>query len=168
MLYLGHFQEWLKQNWMIVLPILLLHLLAWRQMILSRYDYLDPWKGGGFGMFSTSSNRFYHIHLISKEAFECAEPPEAYYHQLKKVQSYPSYLKLELAARALTAGNWVYDYKNDGAPPSLVMLKRNQPISHHHKMVPFDSVELQVFDFRFSKRAFTVEPQLLRKLKCLK
>jgi hypothetical protein len=44
------------QQWRTVLPVALLLTVAGVQVILTRTAGLSPWKGGGFGMFSTTDD----------------------------------------------------------------------------------------------------------------
>ena len=41
---------------LVILPILSLVLVALSQLVMSNFDVLSPWKGGGFGMFSSLKN----------------------------------------------------------------------------------------------------------------
>jgi hypothetical protein len=44
------------ERWRRLLPVALLVSVAYAQVILTRTDGLSPWKGGGFGMFSTTDD----------------------------------------------------------------------------------------------------------------
>ena len=45
-----------RQRWRTLLPVALLLTVACAQVILTRTAGLSPWKGGGFGMFSTTDD----------------------------------------------------------------------------------------------------------------
>jgi hypothetical protein len=45
-----------RQRWRTALPVALLLTVAGTQVILTRTAGLSPWKGGGFGMFSTTDD----------------------------------------------------------------------------------------------------------------
>jgi hypothetical protein len=45
-----------RQRWRTILPVALLVSVACVQIILTRTSGLSPWKGGGFGMFSTTDD----------------------------------------------------------------------------------------------------------------
>lgn len=45
-----------RQQWRTILPVALLVAVAAAQVILTRTSGLSPWKGGGFGMFSTTDD----------------------------------------------------------------------------------------------------------------
>ena len=72
---MNNISTFFKKNWPALIPVLILNLVALRQLNLKSVDYLSAWKGGGFGMFSKIHERFYHIHLIRQGSFECAVPP---------------------------------------------------------------------------------------------
>jgi hypothetical protein len=44
------------ERWRRILPVALLVSVACAQIVLTRTDGLSPWKGGGFGMFSTTDD----------------------------------------------------------------------------------------------------------------
>jgi hypothetical protein len=46
----------LRQQWRTLLPVALLLLVACTQLVLARTVGLSAWKGGGFGMFSTTDD----------------------------------------------------------------------------------------------------------------
>lgn len=45
-----------RQRWRTMLPVALLMAVAAAQVVLTRTSGLSPWKGGGFGMFSTTDD----------------------------------------------------------------------------------------------------------------
>jgi hypothetical protein len=45
-----------RQRWRTILPVALLMSVAGAQVVLTRASGLSPWKGGGFGMFSTTDD----------------------------------------------------------------------------------------------------------------
>ena len=50
------------------IPVVLLVVVAIVQTQLVRTAQLDPWKGGGFGMFSSQQASFRHTHVFVTEA----------------------------------------------------------------------------------------------------
>ena len=48
--------HWLGSAWRTMLPVALLVAVAAVQITLTRSAALSPWKGGGFGMFSTTDD----------------------------------------------------------------------------------------------------------------
>jgi hypothetical protein len=45
-----------RQRWRTLVPVALLMSVAGAQVVLTRVSSLSPWKGGGFGMFSTTDD----------------------------------------------------------------------------------------------------------------
>lgn len=153
--------------WPAFIPIILLNIVALRQIYLANVDHLDFWKGGGFGMFSRINSRFFHIHLLNRGAFECAMPSPDHMVEFKKIQYYPKYLLLENLTKKLTKKIWVYQNINQ-PQKSVTMIGKNNKLTAKDTIAKFDSVEIQVFDLAFNKQSFTLEPKLIRKIKYLK
>ena len=160
----------LKEHWAAFITPILLSLVSLNQIYLYNVDHLNRWKGGGFGMFSTIQERYIHIHLIKKNALECAEPHNDFRKKFSKVTNYPNYLALELLAKKLSTNLWVYNFDPDNPkkPTSVRMIGKKETLNAHDQLAAFDSVELQVFDISFNKSTFTVKPKLLRKIKYVK
>ncbi|RAP24931.1 hypothetical protein DID73_00055 [Candidatus Marinamargulisbacteria bacterium SCGC AG-343-K17] len=157
----------IKLFWPAFIPIVLLNIVALRQIYLSNVDHLDAWKGGGFGMFSRVHKRYYHIHLLNRGAFECAVAPDDYFTELHKIQYYPKYLSLEQLTKLLTKKLWVYN-NIKSKNKSVVMIGKNAKLRPGDKIAHFDAIEIQVFDMKFTKKSFTLEPKLIRKISYLK
>ena len=127
----------LKLFWPAFIPILILNLVAVRQIYLSNVDHLDAWKGGGFGMFSRIHKRFTHVHLLNRGAFECAVPSEDYASQFQKIKYYPKFLNLEQLTKELTKKIWVYENPN-GFQKNVIMIGKNNKLNPKDKIATFD------------------------------
>jgi hypothetical protein len=60
-------------RWSVLVPVMILLLVACVQLILVRTASLSPWKGGGFGMFSTtddSGRRYVRVYVTATERSE--------------------------------------------------------------------------------------------------
>ena len=160
----------IKNHWLGMIPVVLLYLVAFRQIYLHNYDQLNRWKGGGFGMFSKIEERFYHIHLIKKDALECAVPPNDFSRQLSKSMTYPNYLHLEKITRELTKNIWIYSEFDPTTrkPTSVEMLPQNKSLKASQKIAYFDSIELQIYKTKFNRKTLTMQPHLIRKMRTLK
>jgi len=89
-----------------LIPAILLVAIALNQIRLVYEHELDPWKGGGFGMFSTASaghSRHTHLFIVSQgEEFEVDLPDELSETELR-ARSLPNPGWLDRLARDLAA-----------------------------------------------------------------
>lgn len=95
----------LFQRFAPILPALALIAIAGQQIGLARFHDLDPWKGGGFGMFSTAEGAgARHTHLfVSRggDEFE-VDPPRALEGLDERLRVLPSEQRLGEYARELS------------------------------------------------------------------
>ena len=162
--------EFFKKYWIAFIPILILNIVALRQLYLQNTDYLNGWKGGGFGMFSKISERFIHIHLIDRNTFQCVKAHSDVAVKLDKISSYPNYLALENLAKLLTRKTWIeHNSINIGnTDKTIIMIGKNERLRQNDKPAKFQSLEVQIFDIKFDKRNFSIEPKLIRKMSFLR
>ena len=160
----------IKNNWVAYIPVAILFLVSLRQIYLHNYNFLNRWKGGGFGMFSTIEKRFTHIHLIKKGALECALRPRDFSKKLDQIEHYPSYISLEHLAKKLAKNIWVYSAfdANFNQPTSVEMVPLNKSIDGNSKIAQFDTLELQVYKVTFNRKSFTLNPVLIRRMQATK
>ena len=88
----------------------LLILVACFQMFSAYANDQSPWKGGGFGMFSTVDSpgaRFLKIYLVSENGEVAVRPPSRLSHLQQKVRTMPTQENLDLLARTLSEETWV-------------------------------------------------------------
>jgi hypothetical protein len=97
-------------------PVLLC-VIAGTQIYFARTTLLSPWKGGGFGMFSTVDSpaaRFLRIFLITKnEEIPILLPPDMNT-TAQQVRTIPTEAGLRNIARYVSRGQWVA-YQMDSA-----------------------------------------------------
>ena len=75
------------------LPVALLVLVALNQVYLAHTSHLSPWKGGGFGMFSTTDggpNRHLRIFLTGSFSRHEVHPPESLEDLAERAEALPS------------------------------------------------------------------------------
>ena len=87
-----------------LVPVLLLVGVALRQLVLHETHRISPWKGGGFGMFSTSEGGWTrHTHLFVREGDDEVEVdlPRALRDSERRLRALPSRERLEDFARRL-------------------------------------------------------------------
>jgi hypothetical protein len=91
----------------------LLTVVALIQMYEAREHDLSPWKGGGFGMFSTVDSpavRFFRIFLISGTQHVPVSIPDRLRSEARAVRTLPTPSRLNGLAEQIAAGTWVpYD-----------------------------------------------------------
>lgn len=91
----------------IVLAPLVLALLACTQIALVFAQGLSPWKGGGFGMFSTSDHGAFRIVRVVAVGPEGEEPVELGFEwdrRRRQVRDHPSEARLAALARDVARG----------------------------------------------------------------
>lgn len=90
-------------------PALLLVAVAGIQLTTAHVADLSPWKGGGFGMFSTvdrPENRLLSIELQTAGARFTAVVPESMERLAQQARAVPSDRRLEVVAEAAFDRNW--------------------------------------------------------------
>lgn len=91
-------------RWRPVIPAILLVVVALNQIRLVYEHDLDPWKGGGFGMFSTANGggaRHTHLFLSSPDGEVEVDPSEDLEDIEGRLRSLPTEAWLDQLARAL-------------------------------------------------------------------
>ncbi|PWT89785.1 MAG: hypothetical protein C5B54_08350 [Acidobacteria bacterium] len=129
-----------KAEILALIPVLLLLLVAGLQIYLARTANLSPWKGGGFGMFSTTdgiANRWVRVYVRAPERSE------------------ELVLKgdlADLAGRAqLFPGN-----------PQLERLAREIVRDQQQKKLPVDTVQIEVRRALYNRIDLHPTQQLIR------
>jgi hypothetical protein len=94
------------QRWSAALPAVLLTIVATTQIVLTRVTMLSPWKGGGFGMFSTLDGRPFRYARLFVRAPERSEElavPPSLEELVASVEILPGEAQLDRLARAVVA-----------------------------------------------------------------
>ena len=69
-----HSNSFFKLYWKYIVPVpIFMTLIVLNQLYLSYFMNLSHEFGGGYGMFTTISERFSHYHLTDAKSFNCAE-----------------------------------------------------------------------------------------------
>jgi hypothetical protein len=124
------------------LPVLLLVAVAAAQLVLARSEALNPWSGGGFGMFSTldhASRRHLHAFLLRPGLRREIVPPRALEREVSRLLTLPSRRRLRALADALA----------------------DTPVPDHG---PPLGVQVQVWSTRFDPETLTPSSAILREL----
>jgi hypothetical protein len=93
-----------------LVPPLLLISVATAQLITARTSLLTPWKGGGFGMFSTVDaphTRFLRIALETPDGDRRVSLPESWREEAAVLRAAPTQARVEALAATLASQTWV-------------------------------------------------------------
>lgn len=93
-----------KAKYFAFIPTFLLIVVACVQIYLARTANLTPWKGGGFGMFSTTdgnANRYLRIYISGPQRSEELQLKASMEDLATRAQMYPGNLQLENLAKAI-------------------------------------------------------------------
>jgi hypothetical protein len=108
-------------QWRVWLPAILLIVIAMVQIMLAKTAALSPWKGGGFGMFSTidgTAFRYVRIFVEGPERSEELEIAPSQEDAAARAELFPSDALLRRLAGAVAARE-----KRYGRPVSMVRLE---------------------------------------------
>ena len=92
----------LRSAWRTVLPVALLITVAAAQVTLARTSSLSPWKGGGFGMFSTTddaSRRWARVFVSAPGRSEEIAIPPSLEDAARRAAALPTDVELSRLAR---------------------------------------------------------------------
>lgn len=121
-----------------LLPAVVMTVVALFQIHLAHTERLDPWKGGGFGMFSTTEggpHRHVHAYVSNVAGEERIDTPVSLEGLEERVRTLPTTSRVQRFARALAAAN-----------------------SHR-------AVRIEVWDTNFDPETLTPKAEVIRELK---
>ena len=104
-----------------MIPSVLLLLVAALQIYLARTANLTPWKGGGFGMFSTtdgSLHRYVRVYVSARERSEELLLKGELRRLAARVQAFPAELLLKSLGREIAA-----EQRSRGLPVEAVNIE---------------------------------------------
>lgn len=122
------------------LPAILLVLIAFHQIYLAKTSLLSPWKGGGFGMFSSTDYglaRNVRVFIAAPNRSEELQIPDSLGESAQKVATFPSDSLLKQFAQQVAA--------------------RERRKEHE-----VDTVRIEVWRTRFDPRTLKPEPEKIR------
>lgn len=88
---------------------LLLIVIACLQLGIALTTQLSPWKGGGFGMFSTiesPSSRIIRVYLVANGTKIPVQVPEQYRKLAAEIRTWPNQKRTDELAKALSGNTW--------------------------------------------------------------
>src|SRR5262245_11829423 len=93
-----------RAKYLAIIPASLLIVVACVQIYLARNANLTPWKGGGFGMFSTTdgnANRYLRVYVSGPQRSEELQLKPSMEDLATRAQMYPGNSQLEKLAKAI-------------------------------------------------------------------
>jgi hypothetical protein len=102
-----------RQSWSVLTPYAapaLLVVVAAVQFYRAHAYHQSPWKGGGFGMFSTidqPSARFLRCYLVTPAGDVPVSPPDRLYRAIRRVRVVATQENLARVAQGLARSRWV-------------------------------------------------------------
>lgn len=118
---------------LITLPLAVLVLVAAFQFYQAFFHQLTPWKGGGFGMFSTIDSpgaRFLRVRISDGTRWFSVRVPRDLRRLAKQVRSRPSDSQFAELCGRLAAGHWIYDPRMSDAA-EYETLRRSETVREH-------------------------------------
>ena len=129
-----------RQRWRTLVPVALLMSVAGAQIVLTRASNLSPWKGGGFGMFSTTDDAGKRHVRIVVEATDRSE-------------------EIEIAPSLADAADRAAVLPTDG---EMSRLARLVVARERRNGRPVETVRIQCFRVTYAPDTLAATTQLLR------
>jgi len=143
---------------LVYLPPALLTVVALQQMVLSRTADLVPWKGGGFGMFSSvdsERSRIIRAFVIAEgREYPVASSIDELGRAVPKAAAYPTRARLERLAERMAELPWWLDPETRAASPDRGTGKPRRRIRP-------TAIRLQIFRIVFDSASRGAERLLL-------
>ena len=146
-------------------PAILLILVCLVQLYFSNFGVLTHWKGGGFGMFSSISHRFIHMHLYDQDRFYCSNIPYSMYKDRKKMENFPTERLLKKYADQMINYPWVKKkyYLNNGSTVERANMVEPYEKSWSQKdSINFETISIEVYDYDFNKENGEVDLKIIK------
>jgi len=144
-------------------PILLV-LVAVIQNVVAHTTTLTPWKGGGFGMFSTVDDpdaRWVRCYVVTNGREVAVEAPPSVARDLGVISALPTHRRLETLAGDLSRYRWVNaDFDRDpkgapaacppaGEPPVIRAWETGEREPKASEIAPVDAIRVELWRLRF-------------------
>jgi hypothetical protein len=134
------------------LPALLLLTVAAHHVVRVRQDGLTPWKGGGFGMFSTIDSQSHRRVRVFATTFDgrtmALEPGDEFEYDLRRARFLPKSWQVAQLATRLAKSEWTIQRSPDGAPV-LRPIHARQP---NVEAVRVERVRVEISGLAFDRR----------------
>ena len=151
-----------RDRWIAVIPVAVLLLIASVQIYTAHTTELSPWKGGGFGMFSTvdvPTERVVDLYLIIDGEEIPTAIPGAFQGQKASLTPMPTESRTRQMAQALANQSWI-DLGEQLPPPLHRFAHHAEPATDRYliplgathdpdRAIEVDAIRLQVFGLGF-------------------
>lgn len=153
---------------------LLLVAVALLQLSLAHTQLLSPWKGGGFGMFSTVDSpgaRFLRLRLLTEVGILPVQTPAVLRDDVDRLRTMPSEPAMLAFGRQLATGTWYVEQPAAGGAPEraeatpqraaqIAMLKPGERLPAGARVLPVRQVQVELWRYRFdtAKPGLVAEP----------
>jgi hypothetical protein len=142
----------------------LLCVIALTQIARVRTTLLTPWKGGGFGMFSTVDSvgaRFVKIYVQTADGVDATSASAPDTELLRKIHAAPAERDVRLLADGLLYGDWVEVERSKVAqkpgsvnrPRMVRLVNPGEPAPPENLHVECTAVRVEVWKYRFAPAA---------------
>lgn len=136
-----------RQKWLPALAPAVLTAVALAQITLTQVEELTPWKGGGFGMFSTidsPSARVLRLELHTESGVVPVEIPPSAKRAAEEARAMPTQARLEALALELSRLRWMSAPGGDDGERRLIGLPDELALPETHPLEPVsvDAVEV--------------------------
>jgi hypothetical protein len=131
----------MRLRWNVVAPWMapgLLCGIALAQLLFAHFSSLSPWKGGGFGMFSTVDSpgaRFLRIYLVTPQGNLPVTIPDTLKDKEVELRTLATQQLADEFAMALAKGTWVKLRMASAVPYYLQLLKVNAQDSAQDRLM---------------------------------
>lgn len=141
---------------------LLLVVVAVYQMYASYTAHISPWKGGGFGMFSTvSSPRSYFVRVYATADGKTnrVKMPKSCRNDEKNLRYAPSQKKLQILQKSLSKVKWTFE--DSLYHDASEKLQQNLPPSSSTLILQKSNFTVELWQYTFSKeKSFLYSSQI--------
>jgi hypothetical protein len=161
----GSREEQLRVLLAVCLVPIILTAVAGYQVYRTRTYATTPWKGGGFGMFSTIDfppARVHRVYLVLGELSIPVALDGRFDESMRLLRNIPQPEVLANVARVLTEFRWVYpaDRYTTPAPEltaqsgtDLQVLGHGEDVPFGFRMLPYEAIRLEVWRYTFESKS---------------
>lgn len=133
-----------------LIPFLLI-LVAINQQYLAHFHDLSPWKGGGFGMFSTikgPSSRFLRVFISTQKGETPVQLSKTNKKKLLEIKTIPTKNKLEKFGQNLLLKHW----KFNGEDEIISFEMNSKVIDKQLETIKVESIRIELWEYNYERK----------------